>query len=222
MNKTQNSIYLYVLFSILYLIGTFFGFYSLSFYTKPFIIPSLLLFYFLSNDNKISFSLVLILFFSYVGDLLYLIDINRFYYFGLFIFLLPYTIILFILYKDFSKIISNKKKIDLTFLIILIVLLVLMLTILFMLEVNSIYVFLFYLIFGLQLVLMGVLTSIIHYNESNRANYYLTLASSAFILSDMFFILDKSFFESEYLKIINIFCQTISYFFIVKYFLNKK
>lgn len=98
---------------------------------------------------------------------------------------------------------------------------ILLCTVLSYLEIKSTLEFIIFLFLGLQLVTMGVLTSIVYYNEANKQSFFLILAVSTFIMSDLFFILNKNIHELMIFKIINGLTQTVSYMFYVKYFLER-
>lgn len=89
------------------------------------------------------------------------------------------------------------------------------------LEISSKLEYFTYFAFGLQLVSMGVLTSIAYYNQADKKNFFLILTVASFIMSDLFFILNKKIEAMWLLNFINVTCQTASYYFYVKYFLER-
>lgn len=151
-----------------------------------------------------------------------MLKIDELYYFGLLVFSIPYLFVIFFIIKDILLIKRNGgKQNDFTFLVILVILSILLCTVLSYLEIKSTLEFIIFLFLGLQLVTMGVLTSIVYYNEANKQSFFLILAVSTFIMSDLFFILNKNIHELMIFKIINGLTQTVSYMFYVKYFLER-
>ncbi|AWM14527.1 hypothetical protein DI487_12110 [Flavobacterium sediminis] len=117
---------------------------------------------------------------------------------------------------------KRRRVLDFTFFLVLVVLTVLILLTLDFLEVKSTMEFILYTFFGLELELMGCLAAMVYYNSTNKRNFYLTLTISTFILSDLFFVLYRSLDEIILLRIINTATQTLSYYFYMKYFVERE
>lgn len=222
MDKSRVALILFITAGILFLLSIFFKLEILELVAKPMIIPSMMMYYFFELKRKkhdVIFVTSLLLFFF--GDMAHMIDVNALYGIGLFLFTMPYLIIIFFITKDLIAIYKEEKKTDFTFIIVLLILLGLLYSVLSFLEPNSTLEFYIYIFFGLQLVVLGVLTSVLYYNDPSKKNFFLVLTVSAFIMSDLFFILNKSFYELTLFKLINGGTQTISYLFYVKYFVEK-
>jgi hypothetical protein len=220
------AIYLYLISGLLFLLAILFQNEEFLLVTKPIIIPSILYYYYIETKGRINNFFVLSLILFFIGDMLFLINFDDFYIIGLIIFLLPYLFVIHFLYQDIKEIIAKRKnrKIDFTFIIILLILVNLLVTVLNALEDESLVEEVFFLLFGIELVAMGVMSAVIYFHSSIKRNFYLAITVVAFILSDLFFILNKNVQNLLVFELINGLAQTASYFFYVKYFLerNKK
>ena len=222
MNKSKVALQFFLVAGLLFLISIFFNLELLELISKPAIIPSIVMYYFFENKRKYNLAFLTSLFLFFTGDMLYMLKIDELYYFGLLVFSIPYLFVIFFVIKDILLIKRNGgKQNDFTFLVILVILSILLCTVLSYLEIKSTLEFIIFLFLGLQLVTMGVLTSIVYYNEANKQSFFLILAVSTFIMSDLFFILNKNIHELMIFKIINGLTQTVSYMFFVKYFLER-
>ncbi len=222
MNKSKVALQFFLVEGLLFLISIFFNLELLELISKPAIIPSIVMYYFFENKRKYNLAFLTSLFLFFTGDMLYMLKIDELYYFGLLVFSIPYLFVIFFVIKDILLIKRNGgKQNDFTFLVILVILSILLCTVLSYLEIKSTLEFIIFLFLGLQLVTMGVLTSIVYYNEANKQSFFLILAVSTFIMSDLFFILNKNIHELMIFKIINGLTQTVSYMFYVKYFLER-
>lgn len=224
MIKKSPSLLLFCIAGFFYLIATILENESLALLTKPVIIPAIVAFYVAEKKGKVNFWYLLSFFLFFIGDMLYLIDIEGYYLLGLVIYLLPYLIVLIFIFKDFVLFFKNKKigKTDLSFLIISIFLIYLLVSIMNVLNPSSKIEFVYFLIFGIELVLMGILASLLYVHNANRVNIFLMITVSLFILSDMFFILNKNVHNLFVFKLTNIVTQIVSYFFYAKYLIEKR
>jgi hypothetical protein len=68
---------------------------------------------------------------------------------------------------------------------------------------------------------MGVMASMIYFHSSIKRNFYLAITISTFIISDLFFVLNKNIQNLLVFELINGLTQTASYYFYVRYFLER-
>jgi hypothetical protein len=192
---TKNpALFLYVTSGLLFLFSLYFKSEDLMLVVKPMIIPSILYYYFTKRKNNINSIFVISVIFFFVGDMLFLFNYEDFFVLGMLIFLIPYLFVIFFLYEDIKQIIAKREnnKIDFTFIVILLILLNLMITVLKALELSSLTEEILYLLFGIELVTMGVMASMIYFHSSIKRNFYLAITISTFIISDLFFVLNKN------------------------------
>lgn len=222
MDKAKVALIFYFSASFLYLIAVFFDWEILELISKPAIIPSIMMWYFFKIRRKFNVLFLISLLFFFLGDMLYMLDVEGLYSLGLFFFSIPYLFVIYFTVEDLKEITKNNKKTgDYSFVVILIILSGLLYTVLSFLEIKTQIEFATYMFMGVQLVLMGVLASLVYYNLPNRQSFFLALAVSAFIMSDLFFILNKNLHELLIFKMINTFTQSISYLFYVKFFIER-
>lgn len=85
------------------------------------------------------------------------------------------------------------------------------------LELN----FSLYVVFGLILSVLSIITILNYIKNSTYAFFSAMLMCISFIVSDIFFVLYKFYFYNYFLTLISIITQFLSYFFMVRYFLEK-
>lgn len=223
MMSKNPALFLYVTSGLLFLFSLYFKSEDLMLVVKPMIIPSILYYYFTKRKNNINSIFVISVIFFFVGDMLFLINYEDFFVLGMLIFLIPYLFVIFFLYEDIKQIIAKREnnKIDFTFIVILLILLNLMITVLKVLELSSLTEEILYLLFGIELVTMGVMASMIYFHSSIKRNFYLAITISTFIISDLFFVLNKNIQNLLVFELINGTAQTVSYFFYINYFLHR-
>lgn len=222
MPKLNASLGLYILAGVLYVVSSCLDNEWITLVTKPVIIPSIVFYYFTQIRRKSDDLFVLSLVLFFFGDILYLINLEDYYFFGLFLFLIPYLIIIYFIYKDLRLLLQVRpiKKIDISLVIVLLTMLYLTYSLLTLIEFSSNKEFVYILLFSIELFLMTLLTALVFLYSSYRKNAYLAVTIVSFILSDVFFMLDKQF-NLVVFKLVNTLTQTISYYFYVMYFLER-
>src|SRR5574343_353837 len=119
---------------------------------------------------------------------------------------------------------SKKKKYNISnvsFYIVLLLLFYLLYNVLSFINESSQLEFSIYIMYGIQLFVMGILTFLIQFNFNNRTVLYMVLAVTTFIVSDLFFVFTIRMKDEIALKLINIITQQLSYFFYVGYFIYR-
>ena len=224
MGKLNPSIVLFSIAGVLYFFSVLTGNEYLALLSKPIIIPSIFIYYLFVSKLKVNVLFLISLFAFFVGDMLYLINLDDYYLLGLVIYLSPYLIVLFFLVQDIFNLLKRKNinKSDMSFLIILFFLIYLMISLLNVLDTESKEEFVYFLLFGIELVLMGVFATLLYVNENSKVNFFLIIAVSLFIISDIFFILNKNLFPLLIFKLGNVLSQIISYYFYTRYFVEKQ
>lgn len=224
MTKKNPSVILFSIAGILCFISVLMDNEDIVLLAKPVLIPSMFVYYYIEQKGKLDYLFVFSLSAFFIGDLLYLINPVDYYILGLFVFLLPYLIVLFFLTQDIINLIKRKKinKLNLSFLIILFFLVYLMVSILNVLDAESNVEFFYFFLFGIELVLMGVIAALLFVNENSRVNYLLIITVSLFIISDVFFILNKNLFPLLIFKLANMSAQIFSFYFYTRYFVERQ
>lgn len=223
MAKNNAALYVYIFAGIMFLLSIIFENEEIALVFKPVILPAIFFYYYKEVKGDINNLFVASLFLFFVGDMLYLISLDDFFEIGLMVFLLPYLVVLIFNIRDLLIILKKKdnKKKDITFLFVFVILLGVLFQVLNNIDIHTKTEFVFYLLFGLELVLMGVIASMCYYNSNNRANILMLITVGLFIMSDLFFIMNKNIYSLMIFQVLNGISQTLSYYFYVKYYTER-
>ncbi|MFI0426148.1 MAG: hypothetical protein ACH34V_04245 [Flavobacterium sp.] len=223
MVKINSALLLYFVAVIFYVIAVMIGSDNLELFCKPIIIPSIYYFYYISVKGKANFLFTISILSFFIGEILHLISREDFLISGLIFFGIPYFIIIYFIGQDFLFY-SKKKKYNISnvsFYIVLLLLFYLLYNVLSFINESSQLEFSIYIMYGIQLFVMGILTFLIQFNFNNRTVLYMVLAVTTFIVSDLFFVFTLRMKDEIALKLINIITQQLSYFFYVGYFIYR-
>ena len=223
MVKVNSALILYFTAFVLYMIAVIIGSDNLELFSKPIIIPSIYYFYYISVRGKINYLFSFSVWSFFIGEILHLISREDFNISVLIFLLIPYFIILYFIIQDLLYYLK-KQKIKLntfSFYIIVMLLGYLFFSVLMMMiEENSLEFFIYFL-YGILLVLMGVLAFVMLINYNNRTILYTGFMVGCFILSDLFFVFFKKLPDLIALKMINVTTQELSFFCYISYFIFR-
>lgn len=189
-------------------------------YAKSIIIPLLFIYYFITNEYKISFNEAMIFLFCFMGDIFNLLQFEVSMLAALLSFLIVYLLLLKRSIDDFSRLKFNKSDrlpIIVTFFFITVIC-----TSILSLKFENMKVdFSMYVIYGIALCLL-IFFSITNYIiKPNFTFLNLIIMCVCFIISDIFYVINKFYFSSYALSFIHVFVQVVSYFFMVSYFVEN-
>ena len=223
MIKLNSALLFYFTALLLYACSIFFDSQNLELFCRPVIIPSVYYFYFTSVKGKVNFLFSISILFFFVGEILFLISQTDFLIPGLICYLLPYFIVTFFLCQDFLYYLKKKqyKVNSLAFYIIFLLLLYLIYNSLFLAMESSKVEFSIYILFGILLLFMGMISFLIQFNFNNRTILFMILMVIAFVVSDLFFIFSTRMQDLMALKMINLLMQQLSYFLYAGYFIYR-
>jgi hypothetical protein len=196
---------------------------NLELFSKPIIIPSIYYFYYISVRGKINYLFSFSVWSFFIGEILHLISREDFNISGLIFLLIPYFIILYFIIQDLIYYLK-KQKIKLntfSFYIILMLLIYLFFNVLMMMIEESSFDFFIYALYGILLLLMGILVFVMQINYANRTILFSALMVACFIVSDLFFVFYKKFPDLLALKMINVITQELSFFCYISYFIYR-
>jgi len=212
---------LYFTAFVLYIIAMLIGSDNLELFSKPIIIPSIYYFYYVSVRGKINYLFSFSVWSFFIGEILHLISREDFNISGLIFLLIPYFIILYFIIQDLIYYLK-KQKIKLntfSFYIILMLLIYLFFNVLMMMIEENSFDFFIYALYGITLLLMGILVFVMQINYTNRTILFSALMVACFIVSDLFFVFYKKFPDLLALKMINVTTQELSFFCYISYFI---
>ncbi|MDP5096799.1 MAG: hypothetical protein NWP90_03810 [Flavobacterium sp.] len=223
MVKVNSALFLYFAAILLYVVAVLIGSDNLELFSKPIIIPSIYYFYYTSVKGKISYLFTFSVLSYFTGEILFLLNQDDFLLSSLVFFGIPYIIITFFLTKDFLFYLKIKKYDvnNISFYIILMLLFYLLYNVLSFINETSQIEFSIYIIYGILLLVMGLLSFLIQFNFNNKAISFMVLMVVFFIISDLFYIFSKSTKDVMALKLINVVSQQLSYYLYVGYFVYR-
>lgn len=223
MLKVNSALILYFTAFILYVFAVLIGSDNLELFTKPIILPSIYYFYYISVRGKIDYLFSLSVLSFFIGEILHLISREEFNVSGLIFLLIPYFIILFFIFQDLIYYLK-KKKINLntfSFYIIVMLLVYLIFNALMMMIEEKSFEFFIYFLYGILLLLMGILAFVMLINYINRTILYTGFMVGCFLISDLFFVFSKNIPDLLALKMINVATQELSFFCYISYFVYR-
>ena len=220
MKASTPSLILFFVTSVLAVIFKMFGHNTLVFYTEPIIIPSVFIYYLVSNNLKITFlkALIFLLFFvREVFDALYISESPL----GSFSCVLAvYVLLLFFALKDFRNLKISYRD-GLSIFILIFGITAICYSVLNLKLENLDLDFSLYVAFGIILSIFSIVSILNYIKNSSYAFFNAMLMCICFIITDIFFVLYKFYFYNYVFTLISIVTQFLSYFFMVNYFLEK-
>jgi len=189
-------------------------------YVKSVIIPLLFIYYLITNEYKISLIKVMIFLFCFIGDIFNLLNFNVSPLVALFSFLFVYLLLLKLSYDDFSRLKYNKND-NLSIFALLLFISIICASILSLKFEKMEIDFSLYLIYGITLSVLTFLCSANYIKKQNYAFLNLLIMSVCFMISDIFYLINKFYFSIYALSFIHIFVQLFSYIFMVTYFIEN-
>ncbi|CAM3718903.1 hypothetical protein [Flavobacterium saliperosum] len=224
MDKSTPALILYFAASLVYVLSIVLELDTvITFLFKPMIAPAIFFYYWQESKGKILLipSLVLLLF--YIGDMMILIEYENLLVSLMILNLIAYMFLGSYLTKDLLKI-NNPKISSYTFLIICLIIVFLLsllylgLSIVFR-STDSNYGLL--IVYGVTLVLLGIEAVTYYILKNDEASFFILLTIFSLVISDLFYVLYNHYAQFNVFVNINVFCQVLSLYFVIKYFLYR-
>lgn len=188
--------------------------------TKSMIMPSLFIYYLVSNNYKISSFRLLFFILFFVRDVFNTMLISESALGSFLCVLAVYMLLLYIGLREFKSFKFGNKDFLFIGLILFFVTMICFCVLNLKLE-NLELSFPLYVFFGVILSSLGAV-SIINYIKTGSYMFFnAMLMSICFIVTDIFFILYKFYFYDYAFTLVSLITQFLSYFFMVNYFLQK-
>jgi hypothetical protein len=220
MKANAPSLVLYFLACAITILFNLMETYTFAIYSKAVIVPSIFIYYLVTNNYRISGTKSLIFLFSFIGEVYLLMDNTYTETTPIICFLLVYSLILKFVISDFRKLSFNKKEVF-QILGMLILISSLFITILNLKLEKLRFDFSVFIVYAF---LLGILSLLSFSNFIAKPSYTflnLILMSICFIISNVFYVLDNFYFPLMTFKIIENIAQIFSYFFMVNYFIGN-
>jgi hypothetical protein len=212
---------------ILFFVASFFAvlfkvleYNSLVLYAKSIIIPSLFIYYLVSNNYRVTLTKALIFLLCFMRDVFILLNIKESAMGSFLCILFVYLILLILSLKDFRDLKFNYK--DSASILILVLLLGTICYSVLNLKLERLDLsFSLYVVFGIVLSLLSVVVLSNYIKNESYVFVNSMMMCVCFIITDIFFVLYNFYFNLYVFSLISVITQVFSYFFMVKYFISK-
>jgi hypothetical protein len=212
---------------ILFFVASFFAilfkmleYSSLVLYTKSIIIPSLFIYYLVSNNYRVTLTKAMIFLLCFMRDVFVLLNSKESAMGSFLCILFVYLILLVLSFKDFRGLKFNYK--DSTSILIIVLLLGTICYSVLNLKFERLALsFSLYVIFGIVLSLLSVVVLSNYIKNESYVFVNSMMMCVCFIITDIFFVVYNFYFNLYVFSLISIITQVLSYFFMVKYFIAK-
>jgi hypothetical protein len=220
MKASTPSLILFFVTSALVVIFKLLDYEGLVLCGKSIIIPSLFIYYLVSNNYKITFFKGLIFLLLFVRDIFTTLNISESAMGSFLCVLAVYVLLLYLAQKDFKHL--KFSYTDSFSVFILISGIAAICYSVLNLELENLELdFSLYVIFGIVLSVLSVISIINYIKSGSYAFFNAMLMCICFIITDIFFVLYKFYFYNYAFTLLSIITQFLSYFFMVNYFLEK-
>ena len=216
MKPNRPSLVLYFTACLLVVIFKLLNFDSYAVYAKSVIIPLIFIYYFITNNYKITFIKALIFLFCFIGDIFNLLNFDISPLGALLSFLTVNLLLLKLTFDDFKSLKFNER--DRISMMILFVFIVVICFSVFNLEYeNMVFNLLLYIIYGIVLGVFVFIAVTNYIKKPNFAFLNLVVFCVCSVISDVFFIINKFYLSLFALDFFQASIQVFSYFFMVIY-----
>jgi uncharacterized membrane protein YhhN len=214
MNKTKVAFFVFVLVSVLDIVGVIFKIAVLIQIFKPLILLSLLVLYVISV-SKINKTYILALIFSFFGDVFLMFSEDVYFKVGLVSFLIAHLFFIKIVLKSIQKatvstIIISSIPYFTSFLILILFL------------KNSLNELLIpVIIYGLTISIFGTVSLISYLNQKSKKSLLMLVGATVFIVSDTVLAINKFYAPSHVFSVLTMFSYIIAQYFIYRSMIFK-
>jgi hypothetical protein len=220
MKANKPSLILYFFACTVTLVLNLTGDYDFAVYSNAMVVPSIFIYYLVTNNYRISGIKSLIFLFCFIGEVYFLMDNTYTEITPIICFLLVNSLLLKYIIGDFKQLNFNKRHI-LQLLAILIFISTLFVAILNLKLEKLRFDFLFLVVYAMLLGILSVFSFAYFIVKPSYVHLNLTLMSICFIISDLFYVLNNFYLPLSTFKVIGNVAQVVSYFFMVNYFIGN-
>ena len=220
MKASTPSLILFFTTSTMVVIFKLLDYDDLVLFGKSIIIPSLFIYYLVSNNYKITVFKGLIFLLLFVRDIFTTLNISESAMGSFLCVLAVYVLLLYLAQKDF-KYLKFSYRDSLSIFILIVGIGTICYSVLNLKLENLELDFSLYVVFGIVLSVLSVISIINYIKNSSFAFFNAMVMCVCFIITDIFFVLYKFYFYNYAFTLISIITQFLSYFFMVNYLLEK-
>lgn len=220
MKANTPSLIIYILAAVAALIFSLMDHNLLSIYSKGIVASSAFIYYFITNNYQIKITKVIIFILSFIGEIIVLLESKNAIVIMIFCFLSVYSILLKNIINDFLKLKIDKK--DFTNILVSTILIILLIFMVLSLKLEKIdFSFSIFVVYAIVLALLSVLSIISYIKQNSPVFLYLVLMACCFLISDIFYVLNNFYLSLSALHATAVLTQVLSYYFMVRYFLER-
>jgi hypothetical protein len=220
MKPNRPSLILYFTACFWVVIFKFLEYDSYVVYAKSLIIPSVFIYYFITNNYKISPIKAFVFLFCFIGDVINIINFGISQLLSLLSFLLVYLLLLKLTYDD-SKSLKFDERDRLPIFISLLFVFAISFSVLSLQFENMVFNLSLYIIYGVVLGIFIFISITNYIKKPNFAFLNLVLFCLCSMISDVFFMINKFYLSLFAFDFIQVSVQVFSYFFMVTYFISN-
>nr|WP_315151394.1 hypothetical protein [uncultured Flavobacterium sp.] len=220
MATSKPSLCFYISACFLVVIFKLLGLNSYMLYVKSAIIPSIFIYYFISNNYKISFAKAMIFLFCFIGDIFNLLQFEISPLGALMSFLLVNLLLLKFSFDDLRTLKFDERD-RIPIFISLLFILAISISVLSLRYENIVFDFSLYIIYGIALAILNFVAITNYLKKSNYAFMNLMIFCAGSMISDVFFMINKFYLPLFAFGFIQVSVQVFSYFFMVTYFIEN-
>ncbi len=193
---------------------------SLVLYAKSIIVPLIFIYYLITNNYKISWIKLLIFLFCFVGDIFNLLQFSDSGLGALLSFLFVYLLLLKLVIDDFKYLKLNKGD-RIPMLVSFFFIATICISILSLNFERMQLDFSLYILYGVTLSLLSFFSFVNYFKKGNYTFFCLVVMCGCFMISDVFFVINKFYLNLYAFSFIAVFVQVFSYFFMATYFIEN-
>jgi hypothetical protein len=220
MKASTPSLILFFVASFFAIVFKMLGYGSLVLYAKSIIIPSLFIYYLVSNNYKVTLTKALIFLLCFMRDVFIVLNSKESAMGSFFCILFVYLILLVLSLKDFRDLKFNYND-SASILILVLLLGAICYSVLSLKLVGLDLSFSLYVIFGIVLCFLSIVILSNYIKNESYVFVNAMMMCVCFIITDIFFVIYNFYFNLYIFSLISIITQVLSYFFMVKYFIAK-
>jgi len=220
MKASSPSLILFFVTSVLTILFSLMGYNELVLCSKSIIVPSLFIYYLVSNNYKVSGLKAIIFFLFFVRDIFITLNINESALGSFLCVLIVYILLLYLAQKDFKHLKFNYGD-SFSVSILIFGIITICYSVLNLKLENLELDFSLYVVFGVILSVLSIISILNYIKNSSYAFFNAMLMCVCFIITDVFFVLYKFYFYNYVFTLISMLTQFSSYFFMVNYFLER-
>jgi hypothetical protein len=188
---------------------------------KSAVIPAIGMYYYNSRPRKFEAIPLIVLIFSYIGDVAVLIDSVDFFVYSAYAFFVVYALLLIYAISDIKNV-SFKTRDTLISILVSCLLIYLVISVLEMQFSNPKGQNFIYLIYAFILTTLAILVFSGYIAKGSLQYLNFGLAVACFIASDIFYSIKSFYVYSDFIQMLTISMQMLSYYFLVQYFILRE